>query len=563
MPIKATSYRDHLLKACHPLRTRAIASTIACLLFCACFNLSILQANSNPSSQTKADPTQQRIQMYLGLAQGHFLSGNLQAAQVPLKQILRLDPLNNQALQLQAKILLQNPTQKTSDPSAAQQTLQAINQSLAQSQSQSHPHPNNPQAQAELRLARAQLLAQAGDPQAAIRELQALTAQDPSHIEALLTLSALYSAQNRWQSITALIENPALANNPALTDINLYLKGRIAFAKGRLGTARAHFENALNQQPNFDNRLAPSLHFYHAQTLLQLNRPKQAQAAIQQALQQNFRPESIQETYTLAQTLLQLKTHLESHLLPLLQAWTLNHDPHSNTHQNSKSVTESQLWSLLGHTHRALNQPHQAISAYTQALKNLDSNNNKQTEILALRAGQLRRINQLPAARDDYQTALTLSPQDPALQYALGLTLLQLGQIPQAAQYLKTAALVLPENFEIQHLCAVLALTVNDRDTALKNLENIPESIPTNDYSTQLLKNILKPSARNSQPAPEPSSTSSEAFYKALTQIYLETDPQTKPLSKSITNLLQTAAKGTPDQAETLCAQFLLNTELD
>jgi predicted Zn-dependent protease len=500
--------------------------------------------------------------MYYGLAEGHFLTGNLTAAQKSLDEILRLDPDHLRALELQARILLQ----QNSDPAQStrsQVTLRAIDASLAADTD------SNLQEKSNLRLARARLLARSGDTEAAIRELQSLTSQQPNYLEATLTLVALYTAADRWQSVEQLI--PALKQQPALEDVALYLEGRTAFARGRLGRARAKFEAALEAQPARANRLSPSLYFYRSQCLDALERHNEARADLLKAFDADFRPESTTEALTAARALLR---HDEpARAITLLEALTLN-----------QLTTSTEAWNLLGRAHRLEGATALALSAFNQSLRIQPA----QAPTLALRAGLLRQIGDLHGALADYEKAHQLDPQNPALHYARGLTLLQLQQIPAAAAQLQAAARELPQQSEITLLTALLQFTTDQRPEARRSLQHYFAQQATADaeatapatahqlaYLLDLQPTAPAPSdftrycegklsrkalldAAGSAPTPAAArqQIAAIAFFMAHSPL-AQADPA------AVRELLQIAAdSGAPDQPEALCARWLLKPNI-
>ena len=497
-----------------------------------------------------------RIKMYYGLAEGHYLSGNYPAANKSLREILRLDPNHAGALELQARILLEK-NRDPAQPAQAQVTLRAIEASLAADTD------SDLREKANLRLARAKLLARSGDAEAAIRELQSLTSQQPDHLEATLTLVALYSAANRWQSVEQLI--PALTEQPALADLALYLEGRTAYARGRIGRARAKFEAALETQPDRANRLSPSLYFYRSQCLDALNRPAEARADLQKAFDADFRPESTEEALTAARALLR---HREpARAITLLEALTLN-----------QLTTSTEAWNLLGRAHRLENATALALSAFNESLRIQPD----QAPTLALRAGLLRQIGDLDGALADYEKAHQLDPHNPALHYARGLTLLQLEQIPAAAAQLQAAARQLPQQSEITLLAALLQFTTDQHPEARQSLQHYfaqqaaagatapatahqlayllnlqPTTTAPSDFTRYCegklsRKALLDAAGSAPTPAAARQQIAAIAFFMAHSPL-AQADPA------AVRELLQIAAKhGSPQQPEALCARWLL-----
>jgi len=499
-----------------------------------------------------------RIKMYYGLAEGHYLSGNQPAANKSLREILRLDPNHAGALELQARILLEKD-RDPARPAQAQVTLRAIEASLAAD------NDSNLREKANLRLARAKLLARSGDAEAAIRELQSLTSQQPDHLEATLTLVALYSAANRWQSVEQLI--PALTEQPALADLALYLEGRTAYARGRIGRARAKFEAALETQPDRANRLSPSLYFYRSQCLDALNRPAEARADLLKAFDADFRPESTGEALTAARALLR---HREpTRAITLLQALTLN-----------QLTTSTEAWNLLGRAHRLENATALALSAFNESLRIQPD----QAPTLALRAGLLRQIGDLDGALADYEKAHDLDPRNPALHYARGLTLLQLEQIPAAAAQLQAAARQLPQQSEITLLAALLQFTTDQRPEARQSLHHyfalqaaagagadapatahllaylldIRPSAPAPSDFTRYCEGKLSRKALLDAAGSAPTPAAARQQIAAIAFFMAHSSPaQANPAA--VRELLQIAAEnGSPQQPEALCARWLL-----
>ncbi len=267
----------------------------------------------------------------------------------------------------------------------------------------------------QLLLERAKMLARLGRTEPATLALERLHASQPQDPEIALTLASLYADQDRWAELKALI--PLLASAPQLKDLTLYLEGRVAFAENRLGTARARFEAAIEAQPAEGSPLLPSLHFYRARCLRQLDRGKEADHAVLAAIDAGFEATSIEEAFELARDLLRLDR--AEAVIPQLERLLLG-----------PAATSATLWAQLGRAHQATGQKALAVSAYNQSL----SLDRKQADVLALRGSLLRRMNDLNGALADYAQAAQLDPDNAALAYALGITHLQLGEIADAEQ---------------------------------------------------------------------------------------------------------------------------------
>lgn len=324
-----------------------------------------------------------------------------------------------------------------------------------------------------LRLMRARLLAQIGREADAIADLQALNAQQPDHFEALITLASLYAAAGQWTSLDGLI--PSIAARAELADIALYLEGRSALAKNRIGTARAKFEAAIEALPSEAESLRRTLFFYRGICLQRLGRQDEAETAILQAIDAGFRPETPEEALTTSRTLLRAKR--AENAIPLLEAITLN-----------RIAPDAQVWAMLGHAHLANQTPALALSAFNESLQ-IKPN---QAETRALRGSLLRKFGDLEGALNDYQTARRLSPKDPALAYAEGLVHIQLGQIAQAEDALHFTSDLFESRPGIALLHALLAHSVQRDRRARASLRFYQNAVketpnPTAHYLAHLL----------------------------------------------------------------------------
>ncbi|TVP79937.1 MAG: hypothetical protein EA353_05050, partial [Puniceicoccaceae bacterium] len=357
----------------------------------------------------QAAPRAERIELYYGMAEGNYLIGDLSGAERGIEQILRLNPDSISALNLLARVRLQqkrpqealeiadrmialepeNPEHPLfkalllgqmdrreaatqligqvladtatgsehaaaarqllgllrmaggewdqaaatfqeiylNDPDSAEISLRlsseaylekarsalqageqdkaiaAIDQSIALYRDQDGKEAL--QRRTALRLMRARLLAQFGRVDTAITDLQALTGQQPDNFEALITLASLYASVDRWASLEGLL--PSIAARPELQDVALYLEGRAALAKNRVGTARAKFEAAINALPNDADNLRRSLFFYRGICLEMLGRQAEAEVSILNAIDAGFRPETGEEALISSRTLLRAK----------------------------------------------------------------------------------------------------------------------------------------------------------------------------------------------------------------------------------------------------------------
>ena len=395
-----------------------------------------------------------------------------QAAQV-FKEIYQVDPTSERtSLRLSSEAYLEKARAALTagEPDKA---LAAIDQAIAVYSQQTGQ--KSLQQRTALRLMRARLLAQLGRLEAAIQDLQILTGQQPENFDALITLASLYASVERWDSLEALIK--PIAERPELQDVALYLEGRAALAKNRVGTARAKFEAAIGSLPKEAKLLRRSLFFYRGICLQQLGRQDEADTEILRAIDAGFRPETREEALIASRTLLRAERAAEA--IPILEAITLNRiDPGAD------------IWAMLGRAHLTSDTPALALSAFNEALRIAP----EQSENRALRASLLRKIGDLEGALADYKAALRLSPDNPSIRYALGLVYLQLGRIAEAEVTMSEAAKQLKDQAGLQLLHALLAYTVGEKASAKTSLHAYQDLITEAQNPTALyLEYLLEP----------------------------------------------------------------------
>ncbi|MDP4610353.1 MAG: tetratricopeptide repeat protein [Opitutales bacterium] len=382
----------------------------------------------------------------LGLLQ--MAQGNWDAAADSFHAIYLADPttastslkLSSEAYLEKARIALEKANQD--------EAIQSIDQAISVYEGKSGQEALKERT--SLTLMRARLLSQLGQHDAAIAGLQTLTAQQPNNLEATVTLASIYASANRWTSLDTLI--PQIAHIPELADITLYFEGRSALSKGRVGTARAKFEAAIDLKR--EGQLLSSLHFYRGHCLDALKRKEEASTEIIKALNTGFRPETTAEGALASRILIQSKQ--AERAIPILEAITLN-----------QIDTSPEVWALLGRAHIAEQTPALAISAYNEAI-NISPTD---PELRATRGSLLRNIGDIHGAAVDYYSARQSAPDNPAYAYAFGLTLFQLGQLDEAEKHLNFAAEMLPENSSLQLLHALLAYSVNKNDVSKEALQ--------------------------------------------------------------------------------------------
>lgn len=309
-----------------------------------------------------------------------------------------------------------------------------------------------------LRFQRANLLIQSKEIDLATQELEQLYRKDRSDLPVVLALSSLYTNESRWSQLEELL--PTLAKRPELRDIQLYLEGRIALSRDRVGTARARFESALELARRQKNNLQPTLNFYHAICLDLLGRTNEAETSFLKAIELGFRPETSEEAIELGRALTRLGQHDEA--ITAMEDTIL------------RGITSEKLWIQLGRYHRKAGNSALAISALNEALQI-----NPNSTTLGLRGSLLRQIGDLEGAVADYNNALVITPDNGALRYEKGLTLLQLGQIEQGEEQLYIASQTLKNQHTLDLLHAATAYTIGKINRALESLNRYIAHVPS------------------------------------------------------------------------------------
>lgn len=378
---------------------------------------------------------------------GHYniAEGQWDAAAAALKQSYGPDPARSAAgRHLASEAYLEKARSAPSLP----QALAAIDQAIALYADDAGME--NILRLQDLQLSRAKLLAQAGETGQAIDALQQLVGQNPDQLEARVILASLYASREEWLALEDLIA--PIANQPQLLDVALYLEGRVALARDRVGTARAKFEAALEANAKHPTQLQHALEFYRSICFERLGRAEQAGQSLQQAIAGGYLPETAAETVHLGRIYMRLGK-LDT-LVPILEKSLLA--------GNSSPAG----WAILGRAHLQQQQHSLALSALNQSLL-LDP---AQSETLALRGSLLRKIADLQGALADYESALRLEPSSPVLSYELGLVLLQLGRIGEAEAHLATAARTLDTQVTLNLLHASCAYALGKYDAAAHSL---------------------------------------------------------------------------------------------
>ena len=334
--------------------------------------------------------------------------GEWDDAATAFNEIYLADPETDSAsLRLSSEAYLKKARAELQD-GAQDEAIAAIDQAIAVYKGQTGKEAL--QQRNALRLLRARLLTQIGRFELAIADLQNFTIQQPQNFEALITLASLYASVGHWESLEAVIK--PIAKRPELRDVVLYLEGRAALAKNRVGTARAKFEASIQALPKEADLLRRSLFFYRGFCLQKLGRHEEATTSILDAIDAGFRPETSEEALVVSRTL--LRADRASDAIPILEAITLN-----------RINPDAEAWAMLGRAHLISDTPTLALSAFNESLL-IDS---ERAEALALRGALLRKIGDLEGALADYTKAHELIPSSPVLSYEKGLVLLQLGRL--------------------------------------------------------------------------------------------------------------------------------------
>lgn len=433
-----------------------------------------------------------------------------------------------------------------------------------------------------LRMLRIHILTQSGRVNEAIESLQAIAGEQPENFETLVTLASLYASLERWESLQEILKS--IAVNPQLQDIVFYLEGRIALAKGRIGTAREKFEAALRILPDQSKKLRASIEFYQAVCFEKVGRLEECDATIIRSLNNGFQPETVEETMVTCRSL--MRSGENSRAITLLEGLVLNPVP-----------LPPEFWNMLGRAHMANGSKTLALSAFNQSLRIRPD----QVEILALRGSLLRAIGDLEGAAADMENALTVGSENASISYSLGLTYFQMGDLISAKQLLGQSAQQVPDNLGIQLLYSLLAYNTGaDKDaqsaletylanvTALKANEsafyleyvliaekNLQQAIEKLDQRTQsinaapMLENFLAYAQgkldRKAVLDAAGHAESPELARKQLCEAayWLAQHERVRGHTKEATELLELATQiGSKDYSEYLFAQWLLKSQI-
>jgi tetratricopeptide (TPR) repeat protein len=383
--------------------------------------------------------------------------GKWDDAATAFNEIYLADPETDSAsLRLSSEAYLKKARAELQD-GAQDEAIAAIDQAVAVYKGQTGKEAL--QQRNALRLLRARLLTQIGRFELAIADLQNFTIQQPQNFEALITLASLYASVGHWESLEAVIK--PIAKRPELRDVVLYLEGRAALAKNRVGTARAKFEAAIQALPKEADLLRRSLFFYRGLCLQKLGRHEEAITSILDAIDAGFRPETSEEALVASRTL--LRADRASDAIPILEAITLN-----------RINPDVEAWAMLGRAHLISDTPTLALSAFNESLL-IDS---EQAEVLGLRGALLRKIGDLEGALADYTKAHQLIPSSPVLSYEKGLVLLQLGRLEEAESLLQLAARKLTAHYTLDLLHATCAYVIGKTESTTESLTEYLAEIP-------------------------------------------------------------------------------------
>ena len=384
----------------------------------------------------KAEPESEdtrAAKQLLGLLR--MAEGEWDDAAIAFKEIYLADPETaSTSLRLTSEAYLEKARAKLQD-GALDEAIAAIDQAIAVYKGQTGKEAL--EQRNTLRLLRARLLTQIGRFELAIADLQNFTTQQPQNFEALITLASLYASVEHWESLEAVIK--PIAKRPELRDVVLYLEGRAALARNRVGTARAKFEAAIQALPKEADLLRRSLFFYRGLCLQKLGRHEEAITSILDAIDAGFRPETSEEALVASRTL--LRADRASDAIPILEAITLN-----------RINPDAEVWAMLGRAHLNSETPALALSAFNESLL-VDS---EQAEVLGLRGALLRKIGDLDGALADYTKAHQIIPSSPVLSYEKGLVFLQLGRLEEAESLLQIAARKLTAHYTLDLMLSLI-----------------------------------------------------------------------------------------------------------
>lgn len=279
-----------------------------------------------------------------------------------------------------------------------------------------------------------------GSVDASVALLESLNLE--SHPQALVMLASIYCNTAEWQKLDALAKE--MKDIPYLSDLSHYFSGRIALANNRLGSARRAFDQATKERPSGTQFILGHLYFYQAICLAKLKQAEQAREAYENALQNSFVAESLEEIVQLAQF----------HALFADAQTTISY---INSYPESLLKEDARVGAILGRAYLNKDLKFMAIKSFTQSLA-LDS---EQVSILALRANAYRMSRNYKAGFADIKAAIALAPELIELNYILGLLYFEMGELEPANTAFHEIYPYLQENSDFLILCAQLAYTVD------------------------------------------------------------------------------------------------------
>lgn len=353
----------------------------------------------------------EHTRLWLTLALIHDEMGQNGPAQAALERVFELEPWQQQALMLEARLLLEDD-----DPVPFQRIEKALK-----------TDPDD----AQLRLQYARLLTRT-DMKAARKQFEILSAQAPRDGDLLLSLALLN--QDTGDTIAAKAYLQQLLALGQRSDEAHYYLGRIAEQEGRPREAIASYLEVADPEGQ---------EFFNARGRvgrMLLESGDSDGSARYFSRQREDYPQVREQLYTLESELLNRAGLLDDSMALLNRA--LEELPQSTSLRYSRS--------MLGEQRNDLDLMEQDLRTI------LEQEPNNATALNALGYTLSNRTDRYEEAYELISRALELAPEEPAILDSMGWVLYRKGQAEEAVEYLQRAYLKFPDPEVAAHLGEVL-----------------------------------------------------------------------------------------------------------
>ena len=459
---------------------------------------------------------EERKATYLQRAQDFLTDNNLPKARVALRNVLKIDPKDTEAMFILGEVEEQeknwrnayshflqvielNPNHRNAliklgkiylQGGLTDETLETVNSILT-------THPNDPVA----KTLRAAVTAKQGNISGAITETKKIMTQHPSETDPAILLATLYTSQNRLSDAESILRQ-GLTYNPNNIEILSTLASTLLRQK-KSSEAQNIFIQIVNSEPHiFEHRVRLALLYDHIQNPTQAHQTlkeavtidpndenrwlffaeyaasrfgsAQAEAILQEAAQSH--PDSIKLRFALGK-LYEVSNQIhkaEAVYFQVIQDWD------GKPQELDAKVKLARLEFSKGNSE----------AGETQLQEVLNENPRSTSGLLLQGRIALKKRN----ARDAvlaFRTALKDQPNMAKGYALLGQAFLLQGETHLARENLEKAVALNPQRFEAQRALATLDFGQGQTHKAKSRLENIVQHAPQDIKSLGMLLNLL------------------------------------------------------------------------